>query len=317
MTRLNIYRTDISPYQADDFSTREKLALESIDDVQYLENLDGEAPEVLITNTHTHFDDLPAKYFKDLKLLIHPNSGYDNIPASFVAEANFPIIAGNTIRAHAVAEYVIGRLFEHFSNVTHQEDWVPGREWNRDLIKEQEVLILGHGHIGSIVAASLKPLVKKVHVYDPHKGLDLDLDLLKVAKTSRVVIPLTSLNETSEKIVSAEMLDALPTNFVLINGARGGLVDESALIKSLTVNSSAFAYLDVFESEPFISSDFKDIKNMKRTSHLAGVHNKLDEEIINFSTSIIKDFKNLDEKSFLKTYSSLVLKNRLKDRYLI
>jgi len=86
---MKISRTSISPYQNPNFQERERKALSEF------ENMENEG-EILITNTLT---DISLIDTKNLRLIIHPNSGYDNFPIGFVKGADFPIVIGNEIRA--------------------------------------------------------------------------------------------------------------------------------------------------------------------------------------------------------------------------
>ncbi len=80
--RLTIKRTSTSPYFSTEFNQRENEALRPYADMLATDSL--EASDVLITNTHTHFDLLTDEELAKLKLIIHPNAGYDNVPVDFI-----------------------------------------------------------------------------------------------------------------------------------------------------------------------------------------------------------------------------------------
>jgi D-3-phosphoglycerate dehydrogenase len=112
--KYQVYRTNSSTYQDSEFFNNEKQELEKIDGVHYIKSLteiDDEIPFILISNTHTVPEELPEILLDKTILMIHPNSGHENISKGFVRKMNFPIILGNPIRSHAVAEYILSCLF--------------------------------------------------------------------------------------------------------------------------------------------------------------------------------------------------------------
>lgn len=303
--RLAIKRTSTSPYFSEEFNLTEKLSLEAFADM--LESTSSEAPDILITNTHTNFDTLTEADLDKIKLIIHPNSGYDNIPADFVKGSKAPIIIGSTIRAQAVTQYILSALLNHFSPITHQSSWDKTRKWPRRLLSELKVCLVGHGHIGKLLSASLTPLVGELKIYDPFENMPT-LD----HKSSDVVILACGLNPKSRHLIEKNFLNHVSEKALIINAARGELIKTSDLVNFLMANEEAFAVLDVFEKEPNDFSAFKDLKNIKLTSHIAGVYKNIDEQTIKFETQVVQDFIGLTEFDFKNKYQKMILQNRLK-----
>ena len=130
-------------------------------------------PIILITNTHVDFNQLNSKFqceFGQIKLIIHPNSGYDNIPLELAKKKQLPIILGNPIRANAVATYIASCILEYFTPIPVQHYWNHSRRWERNLLRDQNLLLIGHGQIGRLVEQIFAPLVKEIFIYDPYKG---------------------------------------------------------------------------------------------------------------------------------------------------
>lgn len=325
-----LLRLNASPYQREPFFRKEKELAESWN-LNYLfhdmgqgklkEELPSpfEGPYIIISNTHTRPSSIPQKILDQTKFWIHSNSGYDNFSASWVKDQKFPIFTGNPIRKEAVAEYILGHLFSHFSTHPHQESWSKERVWERELLKDQSVLILGKGLIGELVGQCLLPLVHKLSYWDPFKEDEPHLvkgNLDSLMSSHRIIISTASLNPTSLPLLNAERIDLLPDNFIFINPARGGHTDQDHLIKRLKKSPKAFAYLDVFKKEPF-ESEFKGLKNVHLTSHIAGVFKGLEERILQFESDILRTFFTSGEESMLNAYSSLNLANRIQEDYLI
>lgn len=307
---MKIFRCNTSPYQSPDFSYKEKKELESLG-INYLDT--NQDASILITNTLTKIPDLDIK---GVELIIHPNSGYDNFPLSFVEKANVPIIIGSEIRASAVSEYILYCLFKRFSKVPFQKSW--NRSWKgRSLLRDQQVLLIGRGKIGTIIKDSLLPLVEKIWTVDPFINEDDILNTPFEAPLHQcgVVILCSGLNETSRNIIDAKFLKSLPKDATIINAARGKLINQEDLLSFLKERPEAYAYLDVFEKEPAVLEELN-LPNLSLTSHIAGVFDALDDTIIAFEKRVITDFKH-ERENFEKKYHDSILKNRIHDNILI
>lgn len=325
MTIKTLVRLNSSPYQRIEFFEEEKLLAQKWN-LQYLywdsqnERLPGQLPlpykgeYILISNTHTLPELLPEEVLAETKLWIHSNSGYDNFSVPWLKAQKFPVITGNPIRRDAVVEYILGCLISHFSLASHQKSWEKQRTWDRELLSQKNILIIGKGLIGQKLGQALKPIGKKVSYYDPFKGNNEDL--IELASGHSVVLLAASLNPTSEKIVNKTFLEALPSNFLLINASRGALINQEALIDMLMQRPNAFAYLDVFEREPF-GNEFEGLKNIHCTSHIAGVSKNLSQDMLKFEDEVLSAFFLNSPEDFLEEYKELNLINRCDKDYLI
>lgn len=262
---------------------------------------------MLITNTHTNFDLLSGEQIEQLKLVIHPNSGYDNFPLDFVKGLKAPIVIGSTIRAEAVAQYILSALFSHYSAIPDHKKWNVERKWPRKLLSDLKITIIGYGHIGKILHATLSPMVKELIVYDPFENLT-QLN----HKNSDVVILACGLNSKSKNIIEKNFLNAIKESALIINAARGELIKTNDLVNFLKANDEAYAVLDVFEKEPNNFSDFVDLTNIKLTSHIAGVYKNIDLHTINFETTVVSDFLELTGFDFNNKYQKMILQNKLR-----
>ena len=311
-----VVRTHVSAYQSVDFPMKEQRALESLPGVNYqLENdevreYSKEYPLVLLTNSYTDFHNF--NYDLDqIKLVIHSSSGYENISPDLVKANKFPIIAGNPIRAYAVASYVASCIFEHFCKIPNHVYWSHSRFWNRDIISNKNLLLIGYGHVGKLIEKTFSPLVKDIFIYDPYKNHGKLLP-----EKGDIVVVAASANPSSTRLVDNAFLNALPDDFLLINIARGELIDQKALLSILDKRPNSYAFLDVFEKEPFSVDEFKGIVNIRTTSHIAGVYNTLSNDIIEFNRNVLLGLLTLGPR-FKKVYHDLLLENRLKNGILI
>lgn len=305
VSKLRIYRTSTSPYFPSDFNQRETSALENLGAVM----VSGFPCDVLVTNTHTDFSKIKDADLAELKLIMHPNSGYDNYSASIVKKLKVPVIVGNSIRAQAVAQYILSALFAQIVPVPHQSAWSSGREFNRPLLGDLNVTIIGHGQIGQILEKTLRPLVKTHTIHDPFKKMEGE-----IAGTD-VLILACGYNFSNHHMVNENFLKKLSPHALIINAARGELIDTKALINFLKQNPKASAVLDVFEKEPNDFKEFVGLKNILTTSHIAGVFNGIDQATIDFEKTVLNDFIN--NPNFENIYHAENLQNRLHEEGLL
>ncbi len=304
-TKLTAKRTSTSPYFSPAFNQKEIETL-----FPYVDLLPPEAvdlTDILITNTHTNFDLLSYEQIEKLKLVIHPNSGYDNIPVDFVKGSKAPIIVGSTIRAQAVSQYIMSALLNHFSPIPNGNQWDWDRKWPRHLISDLKVCLIGFGHIGKILNSTLTPIVKELTIYDPFEN-KTQLDM----KQADVVILACGLNSKSKHIIDKNFLNHVKENVLVINAARGELIKTQDLINFLDANNEAYAVLDVFEKEPNDFSDFRHLKNVRLTSHIAGVYKNIDTHTIDFELEVVRDFSSMTEFDFKNKYQKMILQNKLR-----
>lgn len=295
--KLQVYRTNVSSYQNSLFLSNEKRVIEEIPGVRYIQSLqeiEKNVPFILISNTHTKPKELPDNILKNTVLMIHPNSGHDNIPEDFLREVSFPVVVGNPIRSNAVCEFTLGCIFQHFTKIPNHQYWPTARNWERKLLRDQKVMILGYGHIGKLLSDCLTPICREVRVYDPliktdstnvqtiwNEDLFQDISILIIA---------ASLTKSSNQLIGHNILKKLASENLIINPARGEIIIEKELEEYLAKNPKSFCFLDVFEKEPFDPGHLNELSNINKTAHIAGVYNRLNKDIISFEYLVIKDF---------------------------
>lgn len=321
MKTIEVLRTNISPYQAKDFPHLEKAALEGIGGVKYLTKFSAQSrPQVLITNTHTNLSEFYKEILESTELIIHPNSGYDQFAQDVHLWKDIPVVIGNEIRAQGVAEYALRCLFEGTVDLPQHVEWNKERKWERPLIKELPVWIFGYGHVGKILAKTLTALGAHVTIVDPYIS-ECPYRWVKTWKEgklneARVIILAMGLNKTSERMLDYRFFENVHPELLLINPARGKLIEENALKDFLPGHPKAIAFLDTFHNEPF-GAEWHLVPQVWKTSHIAGVDSKLDERIINFEVKILSDWLALGKKGFIKKYQADILQYRYRDGVLL
>jgi len=159
-----------------------------------------------------------------------------------------------------MSEYVFGYLLAHEKKIFERFRSQQARYWDRaesGLLRGKTLGLLGVGSIGSHVARTAKHFNMKVWGFTcaSEDSQDVDVyfhppELLKFAGGLDYLVCVLPRTEGTNRIVNADLLDALPPHAVLINVGRGNAVDDSALMQALTQGKLAAAVLDVTDPEP-------------------------------------------------------------------
>ncbi len=212
--------------------------------------------------------------------------GLDNIDVEACKErgiAVYPAIGANDL---SVAEYVLTSAMALLRGAYLATHAVAAGEWPRQLLIGRELSgrtmgLIGFGSIAREVAWRSSALGMQVVAYDPHvdagdpawrlaRNVSLD-GLLELSDVVSLHVPLTP---ATRHMMSRARIGAMRKGAVLINAARGGVVDEEALADALRSGPLGGAALDVFETEPLTAeagAKFMGLSNLILTPHIAGV----------------------------------------------
>ncbi|MCD4720200.1 MAG: phosphoglycerate dehydrogenase [Desulfobacula sp.] len=224
-------------------------------------------------------EDMLAKA-KNLKVIGRAGIGLDNvdIPAATLADVavmNTPF--GNTI---TTAENAIALLMSLSRNIPQATATLKDGKWEKKNLKGREIYnktlgLVGIGNIGSIVADRAMGLKMKVIGFDPYLE-DSSIEKLGItpvtfdevlAQSDYISIHTPKTKETTN-LFNKETLSKMKQGAMLINGARGGIVNEADLYDALKSNHLGGAALDVFETEPPGNIKLMDLDNFICTCHL-------------------------------------------------
>jgi (S)-sulfolactate dehydrogenase len=212
--------------------------------------------------------------------------GLDNIDVEACKARNIAVLPATGANDVSVAEYVITGLLVLLRGAYHSSAEVAAGKWPRNKLIGREVGgrrlgLVGFGGIARETAARAAALGMKVVAYDPYLPDDhpawtqlgvsrttLD-ELLATSDAVSLHVPLTP---DTRNLIDAAALGRMPNHAVLVNAARGGVVEEAALARALRENRLGGAMLDVFESEPLpAGSVLEGVPNLILTPHIAGV----------------------------------------------
>ena len=200
-----------------------------------------------------------------LKIISRHGVGYDNIDLEVVKQKNLTLAITATANAVAVAEHVMFMLLNISKRKNMYDSTVKDGKFNdrNKLPKTVElwrknILIAGFGRIGQALIKRCLGFEMKVYVYDPFVSKEvieklggIKVDSMNESCKDMDAISLhIPLNDKTKNIINYDLLKTMRKNCIIINAARGGIVNEVDLDRALNENLIFGAGLDVFETEP-------------------------------------------------------------------
>lgn len=243
--------------------------------------------QALIVRNRTQVRQSVLDQAPQLKVVGRLGVGLDNIDTTECERRGVTVIPATGANSRAVAEYVIGTAMLLLRRSYLSSAEVMAGAWPRTALSngretgEKTLGLIGFGGIGRLTAQLAQALGMTVIAYDPAVAADdpvwretgVQPRSMEAALAEADVVSLhVPLVESTRNLINAERLAAMKAGAILINTARGGIVDESALADSLRAGHLGGAALDVFADEPLPASPiFEGIPNLVLTPHIAGV----------------------------------------------
>lgn len=227
---------------------------------------------------------LRAEHFAaapQLQVVVRTGVGYDSVDVAAASEHGCPVCVTAGANRRAVAEHVFALMLGTARRVAENVHALDQGVWQQATGRElggATLGILGFGSIGKAVAELARAFGMQVIAYDPYfdeayaaaHGVQRG-SLDEVLAASDFVTLHLFLDDSTRHLIGAERLALMRPDAVLINTARGGIVDEAALVDAVRSGVIAGAGLDVFESEPLpADSPLLQTPGILATSHVAG-----------------------------------------------
>ncbi|QWE20230.1 2-hydroxyacid dehydrogenase [Polynucleobacter sp. AP-Kolm-20A-A1] len=270
-------------------------------------HLDPQAPapagnfQAILIRSNTKLPEALIKQIPTIRMVATCGVGYDNLPLSYLKEQG--IKASNTpgVLNDAVCELAIGMMLALLRQLPEAQEYVKSTAWSKAPFKLTTTLagkrvgIVGMGRIGQDLAARLEPF--KVNIaYSgpnakpvPYTYYSSAKDLAAASDILFLACPATP---ETDKMISAEVLEALGASGYLINIARGNVVDEAALLYALQHKKIAGAALDVFENEPNPNPAFLSLSNVLLTPHIGSATSETRIAMTNLAVDNLEAFFN-------------------------
>lgn len=278
---MRVSRWGQSPYETEEDIATEAAALAAYGEVLPFQS----DAEVVILHSKVRAGPALLESAPSLRLLITTTSGTDHIDLDAMAHAGVRVCRLPLARRDAVVEASIGMLTWGLRGFGVMDDWAREGVWGRSnlphlaprLIRGSRIGLVGLGVIGMRAADQLLSMGAEVWGLDP-RGLT---DGVKSASLEEMLggcdaVSLhCDLNPSSEGLISSKSLTAAHAGLVLVNTARGGLVDVESALSAIEHGRLSALCLDVFPQEPVDLRRFASHERVFVSPHSAGYHTGL------------------------------------------
>lgn len=256
-----------------------------------------------------------------LKLIGRAGVGIDNIDLPIATNSKVTVCNTPGSSTHAVVELTIGHLLACARHITTGDRSLREGEWAKKQLRGTELSgkrlgLIGFGRIAQGVGQVARSLGMTLHTYDPYlpaevaadKHCQLHDEIDEVFRLCTHISIHCNLTEETHHLVNAERMNMMPGTGIdnvpcgnhIVNCARGGIVDEVALLEALESGTVASAALDVFEKEPALDNPLVHHRNFHGTPHIGAAtieaQSRIGEEM---ATLLIDFFDGRKPKSML------------------
>lgn len=215
----------------------------------------------------------------NLKLVIRAGEGTDNIDKVACGQKGVKVANTPGANNNSAAEHAIALMLSTLRMTAQADASMKSGKWDKASftgleLSNKKIGIIGFGRIGQIVAKRLAGFEPEVMFYDPFATTDIpyakkEEDLKKIFSTADIITIHTPLLPQTKNMINAELLGVMKKEAILVNAARGGIVDEAALLDILKNKKIRGAGFDVFATEPLEdSSELRKLDNLILTPHL-------------------------------------------------
>ena len=261
-------------------------------------------------------DEKILKHCPKLKAISRHGVGYDNVDLNYIKNNKISLLITATANAVAVAEHVLSMFLSLSKSIIRYDEEVRTGNFKKNANKittfellNKNILIAGFGRIGKKLISRCLAFGTKVYVYDPyideqiikeHGGIKVSSieEGLKLADYVSLHMPLT--NETKD-LLNYDIFKKMKKNSILVNTARGGIINEHDLDKALNEGLIFGAGLDVFSNEPVENNNpLLKNKNIILSPHSATFTDECTSRMsIETTKNIIDFFENTLDKSMI------------------
>lgn len=246
--------------------------------------------DAILVRSATQVDAEAIAAAKKLKVIARAGVGLDNVDIKAATQAGVMVVNAPTSNIVSAAELTIGHILSLARHIPAASSALKNGEWKRSKYTGTELLekklgIIGLGRIGALIAARAQGFDMEIVAYDPYvtsaRAAQLGVTLLSLdellAQSDFITIHMPKTPETVG-MIGAEAFAKMKNSAYIINVARGGLVDETALFTALSEKQIAGAGIDVFVSEPSTDLPFFGLDNVVVTPHLGASTDEAQEK---------------------------------------
>lgn len=225
--------------------------------------------DALITRSGTRVDEALLSHGSSLKIVARAGVGIDNVDVKAATLRGVIVVNAPYGNVNSAAEHTMAILLSLCRNVTCANESLKSGHWERAPftgreLKGKTVGIIGLGKVGGRVALRCRAFEAEVLACDPYisekraedHGVKL-VPLEDIIRFSDAISVHTPLNEETSNMIRAEHFAGMKDDVIIINCARGGIVNEEAMLEALESGKAAGAAFDVWSEEPPASSTLK------------------------------------------------------------
>ena len=271
--------------------------------------------DIVITNKVVITDEILAQ-LPQLKLICIAATGYNNIDIEAASKHNIAVTNVSGYAGNSVAQYVLAQMLEYYQQTCHHNINTEQGHWQQsetfcyhgNAITElagKTLGIVGYGSLGKAVAKLAEAFGMKILISE-RPTFDSSNAEIRQGRVSfeQVIVQADILSlhcpQTSDttNLINASVLAKMKPTAMLINTARGALVNSIDLLAALKTKQIAYAVLDVLEKEPpsadhplLIALQENELTNLKITAHIAWASSEAQQRLIDFIAGNIIGFK--------------------------
>ena len=238
-----------------------------------------------VTNGHSGPPPEMIDRMPKLEIIASASVGYDGIPVEYARSKGIPVTNTPDVLNDDVADLAIGLMIMTARRLVASDKYVRAGRWNKEgdyplaqKASGKRVGILGMGRIGKEIGKRAEAMNNTVSYHSRNPVNDVSWkhypDLVELAKDSDFLIVIIPSTPQTQKIVSKAVIEALGPTGILVNVARGAVVDEDALLDALKAGKVGGAGLDVFVNEPTVPEDFFAMDNVVVQPHVGSATNE-------------------------------------------
>ncbi|WP_096285950.1 phosphoglycerate dehydrogenase [Mycobacterium ahvazicum] len=215
-----------------------------------------------------------------LKIVARAGVGLDNVDVDAATARGVLVVNAPTSNIHSAAEHALALLLSAARQVPAADASLREHTWKRSSFNGTEIFgktvgVVGLGRIGQLVAQRIAAFGTHIVAYDPYvspaRAAQLGIELLSLddllARADFISVHLPKTAETAG-LIDKEALAKTKPGVIIVNAARGGLVDEAALAEAITSGHVRAAGLDVYSKEPCTDSPLFELSQVVVTPHL-------------------------------------------------
>ena len=215
-----------------------------------------------------------------LKIVARAGVGLDNVDVDAATARGVLVVNAPTSNIHSAAEHALALLLSAARQIPAADATLREHTWKRSSFSGTEIVgktvgVVGLGRIGQLVASRLAAFEAHIVAYDPYvsqaRAAQLGIELLTLdellLRSDFISVHLPKTKETAG-LIGAEALKKVKPGVIIVNAARGGLIDEHALADAIHSGHVRGAGIDVFATEPCTDSPLFDLPQVVVTPHL-------------------------------------------------